>query len=91
MTARDDYPEIERITRGVGVECIEDAEEQAAAALDEIDRLRELQQRTLTTALWSTGWHRPCVPDGGHLCVCGQWFDAVIHQPRGDHQEGGKR
>lgn len=40
MTARDDYPELHRITSGLGVEILEDAETQAEAALNEIDRLR---------------------------------------------------
>ncbi len=40
MSARDDYPELDRITRGIGVEIIENAERQADRALRELDRLR---------------------------------------------------
>lgn len=49
--ARADYPELHRITMGIGVEVIEDAEDQADRALDELDRLRaevsELRDATL--------------------------------------------
>jgi hypothetical protein len=48
MSARDDYPELYRITRGIGVEIIEDAEAQADKALDEIDRLNDNIQKLLT-------------------------------------------
>lgn len=45
MSARDDYAEMYRLTIGVGVEDIEDAEAQADQALDEIDRLRAAYKR----------------------------------------------
>jgi hypothetical protein len=41
MSVRDDYPELGRIANGFGVETLEDVEAQAAAALDEIARLRQ--------------------------------------------------
>jgi 2-oxo-4-hydroxy-4-carboxy--5-ureidoimidazoline (OHCU) decarboxylase len=37
---RQDYPELARLAAGHGVNVIEDAEEQAGAALDEIQQLR---------------------------------------------------
>lgn len=37
-----DYPELARITQGLGVEYLEDAEEQAERALDELNTLRGL-------------------------------------------------
>jgi hypothetical protein len=40
VSARDDFPELARIPQGIGVEYIEDAEDQAERALNEIDFLR---------------------------------------------------
>lgn len=45
--ANTTYPELDRITRGVGVEVLEDAENQARQALDEIDELRRWKAEAL--------------------------------------------
>lgn len=40
MSVRSDYPELVRISNGMGVHILEDAEDQARRALDELARLR---------------------------------------------------
>ena len=42
MSAADDYPEIERLVRGVGAFHVEDCEQEAEMILGEVDVLRAL-------------------------------------------------
>lgn len=57
MSERDDYPELQRITMGIGVEVIDDAEVQAEAALDEIARLRRWKAEAIDVlAAWELVW-----------------------------------
>lgn len=47
MTARDDYQNLDSIATGHGVRQLEDAEEEAILALDELDDLRRWRSEAL--------------------------------------------
>ena len=60
--ARDRYPELAHIERGGGCMVIENAEQQCAAALNELDRLYRYVDQLLVTLHEAPGWaDRPFV------------------------------
>lgn len=73
-SAAYDYPELARISQGLGVEIIEDAEDQADRALAELNRLRDLVDRDFMLERAATACDnvmRQAAADGG---VSVSWF-----------------
>ena len=56
MSVRSDYPELVRISNGMGVHILEDAEDQARRALDELARLRAAAAELLGVVLEVASW-----------------------------------